>query len=123
MASPAPPHRPAPASTPHPDEPQRVCPHCATVSRTRADRCPWCRRAYRRRPGLALAATAAVSVLATVLAITAILTATGDEIDRELSRDVTAIENRIDREVSRAQEEIEAEVRRLRRALPATSVP
>jgi hypothetical protein len=119
MASPAPPHRTAPGS----DEPQRVCPHCATVSRTRADRCPWCRRGYRRRAGLVLAATAAISVLATVLAIAAFLTATADEIDRELSDDVTQIENRIDREVTRAQEEIEAEVRRLRRALPATTVP
>ncbi len=102
------------------DHPQRVCPHCATVSRTAGALCPHCRRSLHRRPGTAaIVLSVVLSALATIGAVTALLAATADDVDREISSEIDVVQRDIEREVARAQREIEAEVARLRNELAA----
>lgn len=106
----------------HADDPQRVCPHCATVSRTTARDCPFCRRAFRRRsPVLPALVAGIVSALATTAAVAALLAVTADDVDRQVSDEIDVVQRDIERQVGEAQREIEAEVARLRRDLPTTT--
>jgi hypothetical protein len=104
-----------------PGQPQRVCPHCATVSRTTARECPHCRRSFRRRSPLLPAVVAGlVSALATTAAVAALLAVTADDVDEKVSDEIDVVQLDLERQVGEAQREIEAEVARLRRDLPTT---
>lgn len=106
------------------EDPQRVCPHCATVSRTTARDCPFCRRAFRRRSAVVPAIVAGlVSALATTAAVAALLAVTADDVDRQISDEIDVVQRDIERRGDEAQREIEAEVERLRRDLPTTTGP
>lgn len=98
--------------------PQRVCPHCATVSQTAGDSCPWCHRRFRRsNAGL-------VAVIVLLLALQSALLVGGlalvgrqvrDEVDEELASQVRSVR----REVQRTGEQLEGRVtRQLDQRLP-----
>jgi hypothetical protein len=107
----------SPASQP----PQRVCPHCSTIARTADARCPFCRRAYRRRSPLpALLATAALTIAATLAGVALLLSAFGDSLDRELEEQVEVVQRDFDRDVRGLERRIGEE---LDRRLPAPPSP
>ncbi|PTL60178.1 hypothetical protein [Paraconexibacter algicola] len=114
---------PAPGPSGAPPQPQRLCPHCSTVSQTTARDCPFCRRSFHRRSNTAAIVVAiALGAVATVGSVTALLAATADEVDREINSEISTIQQDIEDEVARAQRQIEAEVRRLREQLPASGL-
>ena len=101
--------------------PQRACPHCSTIARTADTRCPFCRRAYRRRSPLpALAAALALAVAATLGGVALMLQSFGDSLDRELDEQVDVVQRDFDRDVRRLERRIEEE---LDRRLPAPPAP
>jgi hypothetical protein len=104
-----------------PESPQRVCPRCSSLARTPHAHCPFCGRSYRRRSPLpaillALLATAAASIGGTAL----MLTAFGDELDRELEDQVDVVQRDLDRDVRRIERTFERE---LDERLPAVPGP
>lgn len=112
-----------PSPGPDAPQPQRVCPHCSTVSQTTARDCPYCRRSFHRRSNTAvIVVSVALGALATVGSVTALLAATADDVDREISSEIDVVQEDIEREVARAQRQIEAEVARLRRDLPSAGL-
>ena len=99
--------------TASPPPPQRVCPHCSTIARTADTRCPFCRRAYRRRSRLpALAAALALAVAATLGGVALMLQSFGDSLDRELEDQVDVVQRDFDRDVRRLEQRITAELDR-----------
>ena len=72
-------------ASPAAQPPQRVCPHCASIARTADARCPFCRRAYRRRSPLPAYAVGLLLAVATTLGgVALMLQSFGDSLDREL---------------------------------------
>ena len=99
------------SATPAAQPPQRVCPHCSTIARTAEARCPFCRRAYRRRSPLpALLATLLVTVAATLGGVALMLQAFGDSLEDELDEQVVVVQRDFDRDVTRLERRIEAEL-------------
>jgi hypothetical protein len=89
----------------------RVCPHCSTIARTTEARCPYCRRAYRRRSPLpALLAALALAVGATLGGVALMLQSFGDSLDRELEEQVDVVQRDFDRDVRRLERRIEEEL-------------
>lgn len=97
--------------------PQRVCPHCATLAYTADRRCPYCRRAYRRHPLVAVAAMLLVTAAAVLGGVAYMLTVFGDEVDSELDRQVRTVQDDFSRDVRGLRGDIRRE---LERRLPAT---
>ena len=86
----------------------RVCPHCSTIARTTEARCPYCRRAYRRRSPLpALLAALALAVGVTLGGVALMLQSFGDSLDRELEEQVDVVQRDFDRDVQRLERRIE----------------
>ena len=101
--------------------PQRVCPHCSSIARTADARCPFCRRAYRRRSPLpAFAVALLLAVAATLGGVSLMLQSFGDSLDRELDEQVDVVQRDFDRDVRRLERKIEDE---LDRRLPAPDAP
>jgi anti-sigma factor RsiW len=101
--------------------PQRVCPHCSTIARTADARCPFCRRAYRRRPSVpALLAALAVAAGAILGGVALMLGSFGDSLDRELEEQVDVVQRDFDRDVRALERRIEAD---LDRRLPVPEGP
>ena len=101
--------------------PQRVCPHCSTIARTADARCPFCRRAYRRRSPLPVVAVALLlAVAATLGGVALMLQSFGDSLDRELEDQVDVVQRDFDRDVRRLEQRITEE---LDRRLPAPEGP
>lgn len=110
-----------PAPAPDAPQPQRVCPGCSTVSQTTARDCPYCRRSFHRRSNTAvIVVTVVLGALATIGSVTALLTATANEVDREVSSEIDVVQEDIEKEVDAARRQIEAEVQRLRDDLPSS---
>ena len=100
---------------------ERVCPHCSTIAPTSEARCPYCRRAYRRRSPLpALLAALALAVGVTLGGVALMLQSFGDLLDRELEEQVDVVQRDFDRDVRRLERKIEDE---LDRRLPAPTTP
>ena len=108
------------APAPTAPAPQRVCPHCATVAHTAGRRCPSCGRSFRRHT---LAGVAALLVVFTVIilgGVAAMLTAFGDELNRELDSQVTTVQRGFDDDLRSVQRTIRRELdRRLPDVPPA----
>lgn len=91
--------------------PQRVCPHCATVSQTAGDSCPWCHRRFRRSNAGLLAAIALLLALQTALLVGGLALVgqqVADRVDDELSTQVRSVRS----EVRRSGDQIETRVTR-----------
>ena len=100
---------------------QRVCPHCSTIASTAEARCPFCRRAYRRRSPLpAFAATLALAVAITLGGVALMLQSFGDSLDQEREEQVDVVQRDFDRDVRGLERKIEEE---LDRRLPAPVTP
>ena len=108
-------------ASPAAQPPQRVCPHCSTIARTAEARCPFCRRAYRRRSPLpAFVVALALAVAATLGGVALMLQSFGDSLDRELDDQVEVVQRDFDRDVRRLERRIEEE---LDERLPAPAAP
>ena len=93
--------------------PQRVCPHCSSIARTGDARCPFCRRAYRRRSPLPAIATAvALAVAVTLGAVALMLQSFGDSLDQELDEEVEVVQREFDRDVRELERRIQDELDR-----------
>jgi hypothetical protein len=104
----------------HGQSPQRVCPHCATVAATAADRCPWCERSYRRHTVAAVAALLFVQTALILGGIAVVLVIAADRADEEIDKKV----DRVQRDVGDDLDRIRRDVRReLDRRLPPTVTP
>lgn len=100
--------------------PQRACPHCATLAYTADPRCPYCRRPYRRRTLLAVAAMLLVTAAAVLGGVAYMLTAFGEELDSELDRQVRTVQDDFSRDVRGLSRDLRSELeRRLPQAPPA----
>ena len=100
----------------------RVCPHCSTIARTNEARCPYCRRAYRRRSPLpALLAALALAVGITLGGVALMLQTFGDSLDRELEEQVDVVQRDFDRDVRRLEDRIEQQLDE--RLPPTTTTP
>ncbi len=95
---------------------QKLCPRCSTLAFTVERRCPWCGSGYRRRLWPALLAVALVQTVLIVGAMAALFAYAGDELDRRLDREVSAVERDIDASFEAVRNDIRAE---LDRRLPA----
>lgn len=99
---------------------QRVCPHCATLSVTAANKCPWCRRSYRRRLLPYLALFAIVQTAITIGAVALLLTVFGDTLDTELDKQVTTVQRDFETQLDGLDATIRRELRKeLDQRLPA----
>jgi hypothetical protein len=108
-------------ASPAAQPPQRVCPHCSTLARTADARCPFCRRAYRRRSPLPAVAVGLLLAVAAMLGGTALmLQSFGDSLERELDDQVEVVQRDFDRDVRGLERRIEEE---LDRRLPAPVGP
>jgi hypothetical protein len=93
--------------------PQRLCPHCARLSRATGRRCPYCGRSFSRRVLPAVAAMLLVTAALVLGGLYVMLTAAADEVD-----------SRIDREVDNVTRNVERDIRReLDRRLPRIATP
>lgn len=110
----------APMSAASGQAPQRVCPHCATVAATAADRCPWCERSYRRRTVSPVAALLLLQTVLIVGGIALLLVAFGAAVDDELDDKVERVERNLDRDFDGIQRDVRRE---LDRRLPPTVTP
>ena len=99
---------------------QRVCPNCARIAHTDDRRCPFCGRAYNRRP-LAKITLLLVLFAAGILGgVAAMLTAFGDRLETELDTRVGTVERELDRSVQQLGDEIRGEIDR---RFPQTTAP
>jgi hypothetical protein len=96
--------------------PQRVCPHCARISRAGGRRCPYCSRGFHRRVLPAVAALLAVTAAVVLGGVWVMLNLFGDELDTELDRQVESVQRDLDRDLQGIQRDIRRE---LDRRLPA----
>jgi hypothetical protein len=86
---------------------QRLCPHCHSFANTPDERCPYCRRRYRRRPVAAMAAIAAVTSAVVLGGVALMLAAFGTTLRSELDSQVTTVQRDFDRNVGRLQRDIQ----------------
>ena len=104
------------SATPAGQPPQRICPRCSTIARTAEAHCPFCGASFRRRSSLpGVAALLALAVAAILGGTALLLTAFGDELDRELDDQVDVVQRDFDRDVRRLEDRIE---RKLDERLP-----
>jgi len=97
--------------------PQRACPRCSTIARTADAHCPFCGGSYRRRSPLgAVVATVLLGVAAILAGTALMLSAFGDELDRELDDQVEVVQRDFDRDVGQLERRI---ARELDERLPA----
>jgi len=87
-------------ATPAPPTPQRVCPHCATVSFTAGRRCPACRRGFRRHTLAGVAALLLVTATVVLGGVYAMLLAFGDSLETELDRQVRTVQEGFEDDVN-----------------------
>lgn len=105
----------SPSSTP-----QRVCPHCATVSFTAGRSCPACGRSFRRHPLAAIAAMLLVTAAAVLGGVALLLLEVGASLESELDRQVRTVQEGFDDDVRGLQRDLREELdRRLPTAAPA----
>jgi hypothetical protein len=103
------------------DQPaQRVCPHCARISYATGRSCPYCGRGFRRSALPAIAAMLAVFAAVVLGGVYLMLIAAGDEVDRQLDREVERVERELERNFDGIQRDVREE---LDRRLPATPTP
>lgn len=106
-------------ATPAPSTPQRVCPHCATVSFTAGRHCPACGRGFRRHTLLGVATLLLVTAAVVLGGVALMLMAAGDALETELDRQVRTVQDGFDDDVGDLQRELRRE---LDRRLPQTRV-
>jgi hypothetical protein len=102
---------------------ERVCPHCAGISRTSGRRCPYCGRGFRRRllPGIAaLMLVFAVGILG---GVGAMLVYAGQRVDDQLNRKVRSVQDDFSREIGGVQRDIRRELDQRLPAAPSTPAP
>lgn len=104
-------------ASPVPSTPQRVCPHCATVSFTAGRSCPSCRRGFRRHTLLGVAAMLLVTAAVVLGGVFLLLVEFGDTLDTELDRQVRTVQDGFADDVRGLQRDLREE---LDRRLPAT---
>ena len=100
---------------------QRLCPHCHSFAQTADERCPHCRRRYRRRTLAAAAALAAVTATVILGGVALLLASFGDALGSELDGQVTSVQRDFDRDVEGLERRIERELDE--RLGPGTPVP
>ena len=88
---------------------QRLCPHCHSLAQTASERCPHCRRRY-RRPTFAAAAALALLTAAVILGVALMLSAFGSTLEDELDSQVTTVQRDFDRDVQDLERRIEREL-------------
>ena len=96
---------------------QRVCPHCARISYEDGRRCPYCGRGFRRSVLPAMAAMLTVFAVVVLGSFYLMLVAAGNELDRQLDREVERVERELERNFDGIQRDVREE---LDRRLPAT---
>ena len=92
--------------------PQRVCPHCATVSFTAGRRCPACGRGFRRHTLAGVAALLLVAAAVVLGGVYAMLTAFGNTLETELDRQVRTVQEDFDEDVEELQRSLREELER-----------
>src|SRR5215210_5045437 len=92
--------------------PQRLCPHCACISRATGRRCPYCGGSFRRHVLAAVAAMLAVTAAIVLGGVYLMLSAFGDELDSELDRQVKAVTNDLDRDFDTVRRDVRRELDR-----------
>jgi hypothetical protein len=97
---------------------QRVCPHCARISYEDGRRCPYCGRGFRRSVLPAVAAMLTVFAAVVLGGVFLMLVAFGNELDRQLDREVDRVERELERDFDDIQQAVREE---LDRRLPETS--
>jgi hypothetical protein len=91
--------------------PQRACPRCSSIARTADAHCPFCGASYRRRSQIpAIAALLLLFTAASLGGTAAMLSAFGDDLDRELDEEVEVVQEDFDRDVRRLERRIEREL-------------
>ena len=89
---------------------QRLCPHCHSFAQTADDRCPYCRRRYRRHTLAAVAAVAAVTAAVVLGGVALMLASFGGTLEDELDNQVSTVQRDFDRDVQDLQRRIEREL-------------
>ena len=89
---------------------QRLCPHCHSFAQTADERCPYCRRRYRRNTLAAAAALAAVTAAVILGGVALLLTSFGRTLEDELDSQVTTVQRDFDRDVQGLERRIEREL-------------
>ena len=92
--------------------PERLCPHCARISRATERSCPYCRRAFRRRVLPAVAAMLAVTAAVILGGFYLMLMAFADELDSRLDRQVENVSEDFDRDLRSIRTDIRRELDR-----------
>ncbi len=99
-------------ATPVSSTPQRVCPHCATVSFTAGPRCPACGRGFRRHTLLGVAALLLVTSAIVLGGVALLLVEFGNSLETELDRQVRSVQDGFDDDVRGLQRELREELDR-----------
>jgi len=99
---------------------QRVCPHCARISYATGRQCPYCGRGFRRSVIPAVAGLLTVFAAVVLGGVFLMLVAFGNELDRQLDREVERVERELERNFDRIQRDVREE---LDRRLPGTGPP
>lgn len=99
---------------------QRVCPHCARISYATGRRCPYCGGGFRRSVLTAIAAMLVVFAAVVLGGVFLMLVAAGNEVDRQLEREVQRVERELERNFDGIRRDVREE---LDRRLPATPTP
>lgn len=99
-------------ASPPPATPQRVCPHCATVSFTAGRRCPACQRGFRRHTLAGVAALLLVTAAVVLGGVYAMLMAFGDSLETELDRQVRTVQDGFEDDVGGLEESLRKELDR-----------
>lgn len=86
---------------------QRLCPHCHSFAQTADERCPYCRRRYRRSTLAAAVALAAVAAAVILGGVALLLTSFGGTLEDELDSQVTTVQRDFDRDVQGLERRIE----------------
>jgi hypothetical protein len=81
--------------------PQRLCPHCARISRATGRRCPYCGRSFRRHVLPAVAAMLLVTGALVVGALYVMLNAAADEVDSRVNRELDKVTRNVERDIRR----------------------
>jgi len=105
-------------ATPVSSTPQRVCPHCATVSYTAGRRCPNCRRGFRRHTLAGVAAMLLVTAAVVLGGVYSLLLEFGNTLESELDRQVRTVRDGFDDDVRDVQRGVREE---LDRRLPSVA--
>ena len=99
---------------------QRVCPHCARISYESGSRCPYCGRGFRRSGLLAVAAMLTVFAAVVLGGVFLMFVAAGNEVDRQLDREVNRVERQLDSDFDGIQRDVREELdRRLPEPTPS----